>query len=356
MKNPVCLGDATSHGGKVITASPTFDFEGRPAALLYDLVSCLKHGDNLIVEAGDDLLDGERSQVDIANDERFILSDGITGRPVANRPYKIQLLAELGDTVKQRMLARGTPVGDAPGVKKFGTLPLIQKPVPGVDPSSFWNGNRNVLTPLMKLWAVPNANKTVTVNAEEVPHPLQAEEMKNFEMSRADAPEMGQWNRDPKDPNRGQYDDESYRFYRSLYEPKSYMTANALSPLGVSVARQTQDEMLQQHDTYHAEPTNHSTLPMHQPFMGRVVAYDLPIGFCDAYEKRDLWLSLMKQADWTRGRDPYFETGVLETVAKPAMIDWDTAGEALNRIAIEDLKSQTRGLPPRKSEDIVYGD
>ncbi|WP_244142729.1 type VI secretion system Vgr family protein [Paraburkholderia phenoliruptrix] len=31
------------------------------------------------------------SQVDIANDERFILSDGITGRPVANRPYKIQL-------------------------------------------------------------------------------------------------------------------------------------------------------------------------------------------------------------------------------------------------------------------------
>ncbi|KVN41026.1 type IV secretion protein Rhs [Burkholderia pyrrocinia] len=31
------------------------------------------------------------SQVDIANDERFILSDGITGRPVVNRPYKIQL-------------------------------------------------------------------------------------------------------------------------------------------------------------------------------------------------------------------------------------------------------------------------
>ncbi|AOR72131.1 type IV secretion protein Rhs [Burkholderia stabilis] len=30
-------------------------------------------------------------QIDIANDERFILSDDITGRPVANRPYKIQL-------------------------------------------------------------------------------------------------------------------------------------------------------------------------------------------------------------------------------------------------------------------------
>ncbi|WP_258365355.1 type VI secretion system Vgr family protein [Burkholderia pyrrocinia] len=31
------------------------------------------------------------NQIDIANDERFILSDDITGRPVANRPYKIQL-------------------------------------------------------------------------------------------------------------------------------------------------------------------------------------------------------------------------------------------------------------------------
>ncbi|MBY4870935.1 type VI secretion system Vgr family protein, partial [Burkholderia anthina] len=30
-------------------------------------------------------------QIDIANDERFILSDDITGRPIVNRPYKIQL-------------------------------------------------------------------------------------------------------------------------------------------------------------------------------------------------------------------------------------------------------------------------
>ncbi len=63
MKNPVCLGDATSHGGKVITASSTFDLEGRPAALLYDLVSCPEHGDNPIIEAGDDLFDGGRPGV-----------------------------------------------------------------------------------------------------------------------------------------------------------------------------------------------------------------------------------------------------------------------------------------------------
>ena len=59
MRNPVCLGDATSHGGAVITASSSFDLEGRPAALLYDRVSCPQHGENRIIEAGDELLDDD---------------------------------------------------------------------------------------------------------------------------------------------------------------------------------------------------------------------------------------------------------------------------------------------------------
>lgn len=65
--------------------------------------------------------------------------------------------------------------------------------------------------------------------------------------------------------------------------------------------------------------------------MRRVAAYDLPIGFCDAYEKRDFWIALMKQADWTLGRDSYFETGVLNSVQRPSLIDWDTAGEAFEQ-------------------------
>lgn len=63
MKAPVLLGDATSHGGKVITASSTFDIGGRPAALLYDIVSCPEHGDNPIIEAGDGLIDEDRPTV-----------------------------------------------------------------------------------------------------------------------------------------------------------------------------------------------------------------------------------------------------------------------------------------------------
>ena len=90
--------------------------------------------------------------------------------------------------------------------------------------------------------------------------------------------------------------------------------------------------------------------------MRRVVAYDLPIGFCDSYERPAFWTRLMKLADWTLGYDKYFLTGLPETVEKPATIDWDTAGDALNRIAIENLNVQTRRLPPKRSGDIVYGD
>ncbi|MEK6347714.1 MAG: PAAR domain-containing protein [Burkholderia sp.] len=52
MKNPVCLGDATTHGGVVKTASSTFMLDGRKVALLHDIVSCPEHGDNRIVESG----------------------------------------------------------------------------------------------------------------------------------------------------------------------------------------------------------------------------------------------------------------------------------------------------------------
>ena len=113
--------------------------------------------------------------------------------------------------------------------------------------------------------------------------------------------------------------------------------------------------MLQQHDTYQAEPPNHSTLPKHQPFMRRVVAYDLPIGFCDAYEKRDFWISLMKQADWTRGRDPYFETGVLETVVHPVAIDW-TSIASENDASIQALKKIVGRQFNYQGKDTIYGD
>ncbi|BAO86029.1 MULTISPECIES: PAAR domain-containing protein [Caballeronia] len=54
MNRPICLGDETTHGGKVKTASGGFELEpGRPIALLHDIVTCREHGDNPIIECRD---------------------------------------------------------------------------------------------------------------------------------------------------------------------------------------------------------------------------------------------------------------------------------------------------------------
>jgi pimeloyl-ACP methyl ester carboxylesterase len=267
-----------------------------------------------------------------------------------------KLLAELGDTVKQRMLARGTAVGDDPGVRPFGRLPPIQMPVPGVKPTEFWNGNRGAFWNSIKVWATPDPNMKVTINAEKVAHPITADEMKNFERSRVIAPEMGAMEKDPKNPGKMRYQDNSYQFFRSLYQPQMAFVASPLSPIGVAVARQTQDEMLQTHDKYHAEPTNHSTVPGNQEFMRRVVTYDLPVGFCESYGDRDFWFGLIKRADWTLGLDPYFETGKFDPVAKPAVIDWHTTGTELSRLAVDALKQQRINPTQGWNRDTVYGD
>ncbi|EMB4323194.1 PAAR domain-containing protein [Pluralibacter gergoviae] len=49
-KFAVVLGDPTSHGGKVITVSSTFELSGKNAALLNDTVTCPEHGINKIIE------------------------------------------------------------------------------------------------------------------------------------------------------------------------------------------------------------------------------------------------------------------------------------------------------------------
>lgn len=71
MTKPVCLGDPTSHGGIVKTASSTFELEGgRHVALFRDIVTCPQHGDNPIIDCAEGyeedgrkwVVDGCRSQ------------------------------------------------------------------------------------------------------------------------------------------------------------------------------------------------------------------------------------------------------------------------------------------------------
>lgn len=60
MKIPVRLGDRTTHGGVVKTASSTFTLDGSKIALHHDIVSCPEHGDNRIVESGEGYNEGGR--------------------------------------------------------------------------------------------------------------------------------------------------------------------------------------------------------------------------------------------------------------------------------------------------------
>ncbi|WP_284120966.1 PAAR domain-containing protein, partial [Klebsiella pneumoniae] len=46
----VVIGDATSHGGIVTSASSSFEISGKNVALLNDTVSCPYHGTNNIIE------------------------------------------------------------------------------------------------------------------------------------------------------------------------------------------------------------------------------------------------------------------------------------------------------------------
>jgi hypothetical protein len=254
-----------------------------------------------------------------------------------------QLLAELGDTVKQRMLARGTPCGDEPGVQKFGSLPPILDPEPGVDPDSFWNGNRKALG--MSLWPVPKWGQTVTINAEKVPNPITAEEMskpymKKIVMANGDDVQQAYFDESrsiqdmlsAKDET-GTYKDSGYIYLDSIYDRQKWMErVDVYANTGKRRELETEEERHKRVAEYQPMPTNHSTLPEHNAFISRVVAYDLPIGFCDAYETtNDFWHSLMRDADWTRGTDEYYRMGVLEVPLQPSQIDSETVAEVVTK-------------------------
>ena len=61
----VLLGDKTTHGGEVISASSTMIVHGKPVALVGDEVRCPLpgHGVNRIVEGCPDWSEGDRAMV-----------------------------------------------------------------------------------------------------------------------------------------------------------------------------------------------------------------------------------------------------------------------------------------------------
>jgi len=58
MNLPICcLGDATTHGGRVVKVSGSFTIDGRQVARVGDLVACPAHGVNPIIQGDGATLD-----------------------------------------------------------------------------------------------------------------------------------------------------------------------------------------------------------------------------------------------------------------------------------------------------------
>jgi hypothetical protein len=98
----------------------------------------------------------------------------------------------------------------------------------------------------------------------------------------------------------------------------------------VGYEKQSRAEMLEEIRTYVQRPTDHSTLPMDQQFMRRVVAYDLPVGYCWHSWDRESLAELRHQADWLES-DDYYWTGKLTIPAMPAIIRREVASDAVEK-------------------------
>ncbi|QRX83115.1 alpha/beta hydrolase [Glaciimonas sp. PAMC28666] len=235
----------------------------------------------------------------------------------------------------QRMLARSSPCGDAPGFQNFGTLPLVRpadvdkatgKPV---KPGSFWNGNLLILSGAGgPLWSTPDPSKQVFINAEKVPVPLTSEDLNKFDVYLNEKTEtMGEINSET-----GTYKDSEFIHLVAAYQPEKYFTVTHRTDMfRTTQVRETRAQLKARLEQYRPIPTNHSTLPMHGPFIQQVVAYDVPIGFCYSGLERDFWAELIQQADWMLADDMYWFTGKATASSMPSAIDTETITSAMQK-------------------------
>lgn len=271
-------------------------------------------------------------------------SIGWQGLP--NNDQARPILEQCKGLLFQRMLARNTPCGVAPNpTTPYGTLPDMVPTTENPQGNPFWDGNEKVLG-VANLWTVPPRGQTVNINAEEVPAPLKPAELAIFDKPRDRSAETNDeigtgWGQSQLDENGNvAANDPDFKYFSSIYEPEFYVEDSSLRArldAGPNHHRppkrlETREEMLARIKRYHAEPTDHSSLPGHAEFMKRVVAYDLPIGHCDAGSDLEFMQQLRQQADWTWS-DPYMKTGQYDVPPMPAEIEPETVQDIVDERA-----------------------
>ena len=248
------------------------------------------------------------------------------------------LFNRAGNTLYVRMLGRNTPCGVEPNAQThFSNLE---------DGKPFWDSTTTIMQKMT--WPEPVKGQKMTINAPLVPEPLFAEELKDFDQDyRSTEKQAGKvgYGYGQIDPDKNAPIDVDYRYYISLYGyfdqkmiPKKasgyYQPGPGSKEDRVGYEKQSRAEMLEDVRTYVQRPTDHSTLPMDQRFVSRVVAYDLPIGYCwHSWDKESL-AELRYQADWLES-DDYYWTGKLTVPTMPAIIRREVASDAVEKKAHE---------------------
>jgi len=247
------------------------------------------------------------------------------------------LFKAAGDTLYVRMLGRNTPCGVEPSTQThFGNL----------DEKPFWDSTTTLMQKMT--WPAPLKEQKLTINAPLVPDPLSAEELKDFDQdyrSRDKQSGSAGFGYGQIDANKNIPVDVDYRYYISLYgyfdqkmkfkEPSEIQLPGPGSKEDRNrYEKQSRAEMLEEIRTYVQRPTDHSTLPMHEHFMSRVVAYDLPVGYCWHSWDRESLAELRYLADWLES-DDYYWTGKLTLPTMPAIIRRDVASNAAEKRTYE---------------------
>lgn len=273
---------------------------------------------------------------------RSIGWQGLPNTKSSNFTEPHPLFNTAGDTLYVRMLGRNTPCGNIPDTQThFSDLG---------DGKPFWDSTTTIMEKLT--WPEPVSGQKLTINGPLVPEPLTAKELENFDENYRSKEKQtgkvgfgyGQIDADTihnGDIYSGKPVDYDYRYYISLYgyfDQKMKLK----EPSGINLPgpgekedrnryeKQSREEMLEDVRTYVQRPTDHSTLPMNEHFMSRVVAYDLPVGYCwHSWDKESL-AELRYQADWLES-DDYYWTGKLTIPAMPAIIRRDVASDATEK-------------------------
>ena len=255
-------------------------------------------------------------------------SIGWQGLPNDKNGNPHPLIVKFKNNLYQRMLARNTPCGSYPDKQTpFGTLP---------DGKPFWDDDGDKYQSSSITYPDPPKWQTVFVNAEKVPEPINPSELAEFDETRV-GKEHGSKQQDGWGeiaPKTGKKNDNTYNNYVNLYPNQDVVIGYKELPSGY-VQEITRKETFEEKDkrlrTYVSQPTDHSTLPGNKEFMTRAVAYDLPIGYCDATWDKEFLSTLRYLADWTTGADPYMNTGVVERINEPSMISRETGIEEIIR-------------------------